>query len=145
MGVVKATQNDLRLLARLIRAEAEGEGKQGMLMVGNVGVNRVKADCLDFKPIRNIQQMVFQRPGGFEATVKGYFYQRARGSEVRLARKVVRGNRYWPATHSLWFHEPPPRQGCPGTWFGQRNTGRYKAHCFFAPSGEDCPGAYSTY
>ena len=37
------------LLARLMRAEAEGDGQLGMLLVGNVGVNRVLADCLDFK------------------------------------------------------------------------------------------------
>jgi N-acetylmuramoyl-L-alanine amidase len=53
----------VELLARLMRAEAEGEGDLGMLMVGNVGVNRVRANCLDFKGIRNLQQMVFQRPG----------------------------------------------------------------------------------
>ena len=36
------------MLARLMRAEAEGEGELGMLMVGNVGVNRVRGDCMDF-------------------------------------------------------------------------------------------------
>ena len=33
-------------MARMMRAEAEGEGKQGMLYVGNVIVNRVVAQCL---------------------------------------------------------------------------------------------------
>ncbi len=33
MAVVKATSADVDLLARLLRAEAEGEGKQGMLLV----------------------------------------------------------------------------------------------------------------
>src|SRR5690625_3001497 len=78
LAVVRHTEKDVELLARLIRAEAEGEGKLGMLMVKNVGVNRVRADCLDFQDIRTIEEMVFQRPGGFEATLKGYFYQRAR-------------------------------------------------------------------
>jgi N-acetylmuramoyl-L-alanine amidase len=32
MAVVKASPSDLDLLARLLRAEAEGEGQQGMLM-----------------------------------------------------------------------------------------------------------------
>lgn len=145
MGVVKARQHDIELLARLIRAEAEGEGALGMLMVGNVGVNRIRANCLDFKGIRTMYQMVFQRPGGFEATLRGYFYQRARHREIRLARRCVKGERYWPATFSLWFHKPPPRQGCPRQWFGQRNTGRYKSHCFFAPAPRDCPAVYSTY
>lgn len=112
MAVIKATRSDLKLLARLMRAEAEGEGDLGMLMVGNVGVNRVRVDCLDFRNIKTVRQMVFQRPGGFEATLKGYFYQRARNREIRLAQKAVRGERYWPATFALWFHEPPGR-GCP--------------------------------
>ncbi|MDD4588450.1 MAG: cell wall hydrolase, partial [Heliobacteriaceae bacterium] len=38
MAVVKAREADIALLARLMRAEAEGEGDLGMLMVGNVGV-----------------------------------------------------------------------------------------------------------
>lgn len=89
MAVVAHNEEDVKLLARLIRAEAESEGKQGMLLVGNVGVNRAKAPCLDFRNIRTIRQMVFQNPGGFEATQKGYFYQRARQSEITLARRVV--------------------------------------------------------
>ena len=79
-----------------MRAEAEGDGLEGMLMVGNVGVNRVLADCLDFTDIRNLQQMVFQRPGGFEATTKGYFYQRARPEDILLARRVIAGERFIP-------------------------------------------------
>lgn len=73
MAVIQYNDADVRLLARLIRAEAEGEGNLGMLMVGNVGVNRVRADCLDFKDVRSVKQMVFQSPGGFEATQKGIF------------------------------------------------------------------------
>lgn len=140
MAVIKARSGDIRLLARLMRAEAEGEGKLGMLMVGNVGVNRVRADCLDFKKIRTLPQMVFQRPGGFEATTKGYFYQRARDSEVRLARRTVNGERFHPASNSLWFFEPTG--ACPPQWFNQWNVGRFKAHCFFAPSRSTCPQVF---
>jgi N-acetylmuramoyl-L-alanine amidase len=143
MGVVRATSSDVKLLARLIRAEAEGEGKLGMLMVGNVGVNRVRANCLDFRNIRTIRQMVFQSPGGFEAIQKGYFYQAARQSEINLGWKVIRGNRYHPASYSLWFFKPSG--SCPNQWFNQTNVGRFKSHCFFAPSGDDCPRVYSTY
>lgn len=63
MAVIKANTEDVRLLARLMRAEAEGDGQQGMLLVGNVGVNRVLADCLDFGNIRDMNRMVFQNPG----------------------------------------------------------------------------------
>lgn len=140
MAVIKTNSEDVKLLARLMRAEAEGEGEQGMLMVGNVGVNRILGSCLDFRDIRNMRDMVFQSPGGFEATQKGYFYQGARDREIRLARRVINGERIWPASNALWFFKPAG--ACPATWYDQRNTGRFKSHCFFAPSGADCPAVY---
>ena len=140
MAVVPYTEKSVELLARLMRAEAEGEGRLGMLMVGNVGVNRVIADCLDFIGLRTIKDMVFQSPGGFEATQKGYFYQRAREVDKQLARKVIRGQRYHPATYSLWFFRP--EANCPAQWFSQWNAGRYKAHCFYAPLESECPAVY---
>lgn len=140
MAVIKANTNDVDMLARLIRAEAEGEGDLGMLMVGNVGVNRILSDCLDFKNIRSMRDMVYQSPGGYEAVQKPYFYQRARDKEKRLARRVVNGERQHPASNSLWFFRPTG--ACPGQWFNQRNTGRYKAHCFFAPTPQNCPRVF---
>ena len=106
MGVIAYNEEDVKLLARLMRAEAEGEGQQGMLMVGNVGVNRVRGNCLDFRKIRNLRQMVYQNPGGFEATQKGYFYQRAREQDIALARRTIQGQRFWPANFALWFFRP---------------------------------------
>lgn len=140
MAVIQYNDADVRLLARLIRAEAEGEGNLGMLMVGNVGVNRVRADCLDFKDVRSVKQMVFQSPGGFEATQKGYFYQPARENEIRLARRVIRGERFHPATNSLWFFKPTG--SCPAQWYNQWNSGRYKSHCFYSPSQSACPSVF---
>ena len=140
MAVIKASEEDIKVLARLMRAEAEGEGNLGMLMVGNVGVNRERGECLDFVNIRSIPQMVFQSPGGFESTQKSYFYQRARQSEIKLARRVVNGERFNPATNSLWFFRPDG--DCPSQWYGQYNTGRYKSHCFFAPTQADCPTVF---
>lgn len=140
MAVVKATEAYVDLLARLMRAEAESEGQLGMLMVGNTGINRVLADCLDFRDIRNIEQMVFQSPGGFEAIQKGYFYQRAREQDKELARRVIKGERFHPATNALWFFDPGGP--CPEQWFDQWNVGRFKVHCFFAPSAADCPTVY---
>lgn len=140
MAVIKANSEDVKLLARLMRAEAEEDGEQGMLLVGNVGVNRIRGNCLDFRNIRNMNDMVFQSPGGFEATQRGYFYQRARESEIRLARRVINGERIWPASNALWFFRP--QGACPGTWYDQQNTGRFRAHCFFRPTGEDCPEVY---
>jgi N-acetylmuramoyl-L-alanine amidase len=140
MPVIRANTAHTRLLARLMRAEAEGEGKLGMLMVGNVGVNRVRANCLDFRNIRNLQQMVFQRPGGFEATIKGYFYQKARNRDVQLARRNINGEKDHPAAHALWFFRPA--DGCPAQWYNQPHAGTYKHHCFFAPLPSNCPSVY---
>lgn len=140
MAVIAYNDAQLDLLARLIRAEAEGDGQLGMLAAGNTGVNRVRANCLDFKDIRTLEQMVFQSPGGFESTQKGYFYQRAREVDRQLARRLVNGERFNPATNSLWFFKPVG--DCPAQWYGQTNVGRYKSHCFFAPTRADCPQAY---
>ncbi|MEI5908263.1 cell wall hydrolase [Bacillus spongiae] len=140
MGVIAYNEADVKLLARLMRAEAEGDGQLGMSMVGNVGVNRVLADCLDFKDIRNIRSMVFQSPGGFEATQKGYFYQAARQKDIDLARKAIKGGRYHPASNALWFFRP--EGACPAQWFNQWNSGRYKSHCFFKPTQSDCKTVY---
>lgn len=132
MAVINHNERDVDLLARLMRAEAEGDGQLGMLMVGNTGVNRVLADCLDFKDIRSVSDMVFQSPGGFEATQHSYFYQPAREIDRRLARRALNGERHVPATTSLWFFNPFAPD-CPAQFFGQWNTGRYKTHCFYAP------------
>nr|WP_175405305.1 MULTISPECIES: cell wall hydrolase [unclassified Paenibacillus] len=140
VAVIKTNSEDVRTLARLMRAEAEGEGEQGMLMVGNVGVNRILSNCLDFQGIRMMNDMVFQSPGGFEATQKGYFYQKARDRDIRLAQRVINGEKIRPASNSLWFFRPAG--DCPDTWYSQVNTGRFKAHCFFSPTVQDCPNVY---
>ena len=140
MAVIKYNSKEHDMLARLMRAEAEGEGDLGMLMVGNVGINRIIGDCLDFKNIRSIPDMVYQSPGGFEAVQKPYFYQRARESERRLAKRVINGERFHPASNGLWFFRP--EGSCPPTWYNQANTGRFKAHCFFAPTQANCPDVY---
>ncbi|MBM7567414.1 cell wall hydrolase [Paenibacillus sacheonensis] len=140
MAVIKSNSEEVKLLARLLRAEAEGEGNLGMLMVGNVGVNRVRGNCIDFRNIRTIQQMVFQSPGGFEATQKGYFYQAARDNEIALAKRVINGERQWPATNSLWYFRPAG--SCPPTWWDQRLVDKFKSHCFYAPKASECPAVY---
>lgn len=140
MARVRAREQDVQLLAQLMRAEAEGDLDLGMLMVGNVGINRVVASCLDFIGIRTIEQMVFQSPGGFEAVQYSYFYQRPRERDIRLAQKVINGERYDPATNALWFFRPPG--DCPATWYDQRHSGRHKSHCFYIPHPEECPDVY---
>lgn len=64
MARLRHTSKEIDLMARMMRAEAEGEGKLGMLMVGNVIVNRAVADCLDFRDVRSIEDVIFQVQGG---------------------------------------------------------------------------------
>ncbi|WP_411954590.1 cell wall hydrolase [Alkalibacillus sp. S2W] len=137
MAAIKYTEAQLRELARLMRAEAEGDGQLGMLLVGNVGVNRVLGDCLDFEDIRSLPDMIYQSPGGFEAVQRSYFYQRAREKDIRLARRAARGETFSPGQFSLWFFRP--EGDCPPEWFGQPLAGRYKSHCFYNPFPGECP------
>lgn len=138
IAVVKYNNKEVQLLARLMRAEAEGDGELGMLLVGNVGINRVRANCLDFKDINTIERMVFQSPGGFEATTQSYFYQPSRKIDEKLAMRVINGERFVPATTALWFYNPFD-EDCRANWFGQWNSGRYKSHCFYQPlESENC-------
>ena len=136
--IVKYTTKELDLLARLMRAEAVGEGNLGMLLVGNVGINRVLADCLDFKKITSIEKMVFQDPGGFSGSNSQLFYSSATTLEKNLAKRVINGEYFHPATNALWFYAPGRNVACKATWYNQANSGKYKNHCFYIPNKGVC-------
>ena len=136
--IVKYTSKELDLLARLMRAEALGEGNLGMLMVGNVGINRVIANCLDFKNTRSIYDMVYQSPGGFSGTTSDLFQSAATTNEKNLAKRIIRGEYFHPATNALWFYAPGSNNPCKSTWFNQANSGKYKNHCFYEPAKGVC-------
>lgn len=141
--LVKYNTKELDLCARLMRAEALAEGDLAMLMVGNVIVNRAIANCLDFKNIKSISDVVYQKPGGFVGTNSQLFNSgSATTKEKELAKRVLRGEYYYPATNALWFYGPKKGEECKGTWFKQRNTGRYKSHCFYAPDPGACDELY---
>jgi N-acetylmuramoyl-L-alanine amidase len=147
MPRVSYTSEDVELLARMMRAEAEAEGEQGMLLVGNVGVNRIVSDCMDFKDIRTVHDMVYQIQGGhysFECVEKGYFYQSARSQEKRLAKKCLDSWRGHPAKFSLWYFNPVGEMSepCPPQWYSQDLVSGYKNHCFYQPSQQDCPNVF---
>lgn len=116
MAVVKATESDTDLLARLLRAEAEGEGLQGMLHVGPVGINRIRANCSGFVALRTIPQMVF-KPHAFEELYSMDTFTRGQEkNERRLARRAIRGERQWPAKFALWYFRL--EGDCPARWYG---------------------------
>ena len=141
--LIKYSNKELDLCARLMRAEALAEGELAMLMVGNVIVNRAIANCLDFKNIRTITDVVYQKPGGFVGTNSSLLNSgSATTKEKELAKRVLKGEYYHPATNALWFYAPKKNEECKATWFNQRNTGRYKGHCFYAPDPGVCNELY---
>lgn len=139
MAIIKYTDKERDLLARLMRAEAIGEGDLGMLMVGNVIVNRVLANCLDFKNVDTISKVIYQNPGGFSGVDSPLFFSNPTTVERNLADRIIRGENYYPATNALWFYAPKTGEACKTTWWNQYNSGRYKNHCFYMPAINECP------
>ena len=138
MAVIKYTSKERDLLARLMRAEAVGEGDLGMLMVGNVGVNRVLASCLTFGNIRTISEMIYQTPGGFTGKDSPLFFSNPTTTERNLADRVIRGEYFYPATNALWFYAPTSGSNCVSYWYEQKLSGKYKNHCFYQPYPSVC-------
>ena len=136
--VINYNKKELDLLARLMRAEALSEGNLGMLMVGNVGINRVIARCIEFKNITTIYDMVYQTPGGFSGTKSPLFQSSSTTGEKNLAKKVIKGEYFHPATNALWFYAPKKNEDCKKTWYNQASSGRYKNHCFYEPNSNLC-------
>ena len=138
--IISYTDTERDLLARIMRAEALSEGDLGMLMVGNVVVNRVLANCLTFKNIDSIEDAIYQ-PNQFVGTNSSLFYGSATTAEKNLAERTLRGEYYYPATHSLWFYAPGSNS-CTSKWYDQPLAGKYKNHCFYRPQSGQCQELY---
>ncbi len=138
MSIIQHTTAERDLLARLMRAEAIGEGDLGMLMVGNVVVNRGISNCLTFKNTRTISEVMYQNPGGFSGVNSPLFYSSPTTLEQNLADRVIRGDYFHPATNALWFYAPSSGASCKSTWWDQALAGRYKNHCFYEPAPGVC-------
>lgn len=139
--LINYTSKELDLMARLMRAEALAEGNLGMLMVGNVIVNRALATCYTFKNIRTIQDVIYQSPGGFSGINSSLFIGTSTTLEKNLAKRCLLGEYYYPATHALWFYAPGMLT-CKTTWYDQPFAGSYKNHCFYRPLKGVCPELY---
>lgn len=123
--------SDVDLLARIMKAEALGEGEEGMLMVGNVVVNRVVANCDVFKNTRTISEVVYQK-NAFSGVGQPLFNQPINAKERELALRNIDGYRVEPAYNALWFKNPGGGRPCPENFYGSL-SGRFKNHCFYAP------------
>ena len=138
LAILAHTSKERDMLARLMRAEALGEGDLGMLMVGNVVVNRALANCYTFKDLRNLNETINQTPGGFSGINSPLYFSNPTTKEKDLADRVLKGQYYFPATNALWFYAPGSNTDCAPTWWDQRNSGRYKSHCFYIPDPGVC-------
>lgn len=135
--IVPYTTKELDLLARIMRAEALNEGELGMLMVGNVVVNRVLANCLTFKNIDSLYDAIYQK-NQFVGTQGSLFQSTATTKEKELAKRIINGEYYYPATNALWFYAPSKGSSCKNTWYDQTLAGKYKNHCFYKPDPGVC-------
>lgn len=135
--LINYSTKELDLCARIMRAEALAEGDLGMLMVGNVVVNRAIANCLDFTNVRTITDVIYQK-NQFSGTKSSLFQSSSTTKEKELAKRVLKGEYYHPATNSLYFYAPKTGDNCKNTWFGQNYSGRYKNHCFYEPKSGVC-------
>ena len=131
MPRVKYIKSDINLLARIMRAEALGEGNTGMLLVGTVVVNRVRATCGPFKKASSIEKAIYQK-GQFEGVGTRLFNQSPTEHEKKLAKACLDYYTKWPATKALFFKNPGKGVPCPNTFYG-KFIGKYKNHCFFGP------------
>ncbi|WP_261177636.1 cell wall hydrolase [Anaerobacillus sp. CMMVII] len=107
---INHTERDVEHLARLMLAEAIGEGAEGMDYVGTVVANRVEADCEpDFRNLRTINHVIYQTIPGtgiphFEPVLNGTLYtQRPNEEDLQRARNLLNGHRSPRARQSLWF------------------------------------------
>lgn len=137
MSIIKYNTKEKELLARIMRAEAIGEGNLGMLMVGNVVVNRGLADCLTFKNTTTISDVIYQE-NQFSGTESPLFFSNPTTAELNLAERILKGEYYHPATNALWFYAPATGVSCKTTWYDQALAGRYKSHCFYNPDSGVC-------
>ena len=135
--MIQYTSYERDLLARIMRAEAISDGNLAMLMVGNVVLNRVIADCYTFKDIKTLKQAIYQ-PSQFVGTTNSLFQASPTSAERKLADRILKGEYYYPATNSLWFYAPEKGNDCLNIWYEQYLSGRYKSHCFYDPFPGTC-------
>lgn len=130
----KYTSKEVNLLARLLRSEAVGEGNFGMLLVGNVVINRVVARCDVFRNTKTITEVIYQR-NAFEGITTPLFEGNANAKLKELAKKNINGYRANPATRALWYKNPGKNVACSDRFYGVL-SGRFKQHCFYNPTSD---------
>ena len=140
--LIKCTSKELDMMARLMRSEALSDGNIGMILVGDVIINRALANCYTFKNIRTIEDVIKQSPGGFSGVKSSLYIGSSTTKEKELAKKCLKGDLRHPAEHALWFYAPKKSEDCKNTWYDQNLAGKFKSHCFYEPEKDICHEVY---
>ena len=101
-------------------------------------IAKKKCIYVDDKIFNTITDVINQNPGGFSGIDSPLFFSNPTTQERNLANRVLKGEYYYPATNALWFYAPGNNTNCKATWYEQRNSGRYKNHCFYEPDPNIC-------
>lgn len=101
VGAVRATRDDIMLLARLVYSEARGEPYTGQVAVAAVVLNRVKSQLFP----NTISGVIFQ-PGAFTAVSDGQFWLTPNATAIRAAEEALAG---WDPTGGALYYWNPAR------------------------------------
>ena len=105
-----------------------------MLLVGNVVINRVVANCDVFRNTTTITEVIYQK-NAFEGTTTPLFNGNANTKLRELALKNIKGYRAEPANRALWYRNPGTNTPCSTRFYGTF-SGKYKQHCFYNPTSD---------
>lgn len=97
------TSEDIELLAKLINAEARGEGYRGQLAVGAVILNRLASD----KFPNSLREVIYQRTKGgyqFSPVGDGSINLPPSPSALKAAKEAIKGED--PTEGALFFYNP---------------------------------------
>lgn len=96
----KFSEEEIRLLARIIVAEAEDQSYRGKVAVGAVVMNRVKSS----KFPNTIRGVIYQK-GQFSPISNGRFYRvKVTNEDIEAAKAAIMGED--PSHGSLFFYDP---------------------------------------
>ncbi len=102
-GISSFSKNDIRLLARLIHAEARGESLEGQIAVGAVIINRLMSDRFP----GTIREVIFQRTNGvyqFTPVQNGQINLEPNQAAFYAAERAIKGED--PTGGALFFYNP---------------------------------------
>ena len=92
--------------------------------------------CSNIEKIRLTKGSGIQQDFKVSAYKTSLYYGTATKKEKDLAKRIVEGEYYFPATNALWFYAT--NSNCKGTWYNQKLAGNYKKHCFYEPDFNIC-------